>query len=203
MALLLDRLGYRLARWRLERRPGVRIGADARVDGRIVSFNGRCRLEVGERSIVEARVDLEREGAELLIGRNSYVGASMFKCGARIEIGDDVEIAWDCTIVDHDWEPLAFAERSVDLRGWYRVPKDWTHLPVAPVRIGDRALVHLGAIILKGVQVGEGAVVGAGSVVTRDVPAWTVVAGSPARVIRELPASARRAAAGAPGAHRP
>jgi maltose O-acetyltransferase len=41
-------------------------------------------------------------------------------------------------------------------------------------------------IILKGVTIGEGAIVGAGSVVTKDVPAWSVAAGNPARVIRKL-----------------
>ena len=44
----------------------------------------------------------------------------------------------------------------------------------------------MNVIILKGVTVGEGAIVGAGSVITKDVPAWTVVAGNPARVIKTL-----------------
>ena len=44
----------------------------------------------------------------------------------------------------------------------------------------------MNVIILKGVTIGEGAVVGAGSVVTKDVPAWTVVAGNPAKVVKEL-----------------
>ena len=46
-------------------------------------------------------------------------------------------------------------------------------------------------IILKGVLVGEGAVIGAGSVVTKDVSSWTIVAGNPARVIREIPEDER------------
>ena len=44
----------------------------------------------------------------------------------------------------------------------------------------------MNCIILKGVTIGEGAIVGAGSVVTKDVPAWTVVAGNPARVVKKL-----------------
>jgi acetyltransferase-like isoleucine patch superfamily enzyme len=55
----------------------------------------------------------------------------------------------------------------------------------AAVSIGNRVWIGVGAKILKGVTVGDGAIVAAGSVVTRDVPAATLVAGNPARVIRE------------------
>jgi galactoside O-acetyltransferase len=110
----------------------------------------------------------------------------MLKCAERIEIGDDVEIAWDCTIVDHDWESLVWERRRTDVRAWYTAQKDWTHVKVASVTIRDRALVGFGAVILKGVTIGEGAVVGAASVVTRDVPPYAVVAGAPARVVRRL-----------------
>ncbi|MCC6483663.1 MAG: hypothetical protein IT209_02355 [Armatimonadetes bacterium] len=64
--------------------------------------------------------------------------------------------------------------------------KDWSHVKMAPVRICDKAWIGARAIILKGVTIGEGAVIGAGSVVTKDVPAWCVAAGNPARVIRQV-----------------
>lgn len=54
----------------------------------------------------------------------------------------------------------------------------------APVIIKDNAWIGMSAIILKGVTVGEGAIVAAGSVVTKDVPPHTIVAGVPARVIK-------------------
>ena len=56
-----------------------------------------------------------------------------------------------------------------------------------PIKIGDDVWVGGGAIILPGVIVGNGSTIGAGSVVTKDVAAYTVVAGNPARVIRHLP----------------
>lgn len=62
---------------------------------------------------------------------------------------------------------------------------------IAPVKISDKVWIGFNSIILKGVTIGEGAVVGAGSVVTKDVPAWTVVAGNPARIIREIPENER------------
>ena len=55
----------------------------------------------------------------------------------------------------------------------------------APIEVGSKVWIAARAIILPGVTVGEGAVVGAGSVVARDVPPWTVVAGNPAREIKK------------------
>ncbi len=187
MANLIDRASSGVARWRLSRRPGVSIANDARIESRRVMLKPRCELSVGARSIVEAAVDFERDGAVVVVGENTYVGASTLRCAARIEIGSDVEIAWNCSIVDHDWESLVFEHRRIDMRSWYTAQKDWTHVPVAPVRIRDRALIGFDAIILKGVEIGEGAVVGVGSVVTRSVAPYTVVAGAPARVVRRLP----------------
>ena len=55
-----------------------------------------------------------------------------------------------------------------------------------PVTIKKGACVSMGAMIMPGVTIGEGAVVGAYSLVTKDVPAWTIVAGNPAKVIKEI-----------------
>ena len=71
--------------------------------------------------------------------------------------------------------------------------KDWSDVPVSPVIIADKVWIGMGAMILPGRIIGEGAVVGAGSVVTRNVEPWTVVAGNPARVIRQILPGARRA----------
>ncbi|MBD2129908.1 acyltransferase [Microcoleus sp. FACHB-1] len=104
----------------------------------------------------------------------------------RINIGDDVLIAGGVTIVDHNAHSLSFSQRSEDVVNWKIGKKDWTNVKIAPVTISNKVWIGFNSIILKGVRIGEGAVVGAGSVVTKDVPAWTVVAGNPARVIREI-----------------
>ena len=62
---------------------------------------------------------------------------------------------------------------------------------MASIVIGRRAWFGTRSIILKGVSVGERAIAGAGSVVTHEVPAWHVVAGNPARVIRKIEESER------------
>ena len=65
--------------------------------------------------------------------------------------------------------------------------KDWTHVSCATVIIGNKSWIGFNSIILKGITIGEGAIIGAGSVVTKDVPPWTIVAGNPMRTIREIP----------------
>lgn len=65
--------------------------------------------------------------------------------------------------------------------------KNWECVKTKNITIRDDAWIGMNCIILKGVTIGEGAIVGAGSVVTKDVPAWTLVAGNPARVIKQIP----------------
>ena len=61
----------------------------------------------------------------------------------------------------------------------------------SPVIVEDGALIGANAVVLEGVRVGEGAVVAAGAIVTEDVPPFTVVAGAPARIIKEIDAKTK------------
>jgi len=105
----------------------------------------------------------------------------------QVEIGNDVLIAFGCSIVDHNSHSLDWRVRKNDTGSWIQGLKDWSQVKIAPVRIGDLAWIGFNSIILKGVVIGEGAVIAAGSVVTKDVPPYTVVGGNPARIIREVP----------------
>jgi galactoside O-acetyltransferase len=143
-------------------------------------------ISVGAQSIVEASLVIDRSPARIEIGERTFIGRGLLAAAECISVGDDVLVSWDVTIVDHDSHALDFNLRRNDVVEWGRRDKDWSNVPISPVRIGSRAWIGFGAAILKGVTIGEGAVVAAKSVVTRDVPAWTLVAGNPARVIREL-----------------
>jgi acetyltransferase-like isoleucine patch superfamily enzyme len=138
---------------------------------------------------VEGSLVAERAGASIVIGRNTSIGNSLIASATQIEIGDDVFISWGCTIFDHDSHALGWKHRQQDIGG--HDEKDWTHVAIEPVQIGNKSWIGINAIILKGVQVGEGAVVAAGSVVTKRVPPWTIVAGNPAKAIREIPLEER------------
>jgi acetyltransferase-like isoleucine patch superfamily enzyme len=111
------------------------------------------------------------------IGRDVYVGFQVemdTNHPELIEIGDHVTISHQCMLVTH-----MATDVDTPLRRLY--PER-----AAPVRIGTGAWLCVRALVLPGVTVGPNAVVGAGAVVTRDVPAATMVAGAPARAVKTL-----------------
>jgi len=121
------------------------------------------------------------KGGVLRIGKGTYLnrGAEVI-AWERIEIGKDCMIGWDALIMDTDLHPVG----NRPLRN-------------KPVVLGDHVWVGCRSIVLKGVTIGEHAIVSAGAIVTRDVPAWTVVAGHPAQVVGEVdPDAAARAIRG-------
>jgi acetyltransferase-like isoleucine patch superfamily enzyme len=192
MKEVIKRLLPFVTRGKILRHVGVTIHSSAKVDFGRIRLQAACILEIGEGSIVEGDLILERDRAAISIGRNTFIGNSLIASAAKVEIGDDVLISWGCNIVDHGSHAIGWEYRKEDVKGWYYGKKDWTNVPVKPVRIGNKSWIGMNVIILKGVEIGEGAVVGAGSVVTRNVQPWTVVAGNPAKLIREIPLSENR-----------
>jgi len=191
MRKLISRILQYKAKKTLSRYPHVAIHSSAKVNFRAVRYTPGSTLEIGEGSIVEGSLVSERDGASITIGRNSFIGSSVIVSATRIDVGDDVLISWGCSIVDHDSHATAWSERKRDVRDWREGKKDWSHVDVRPVKICDKSWLGLNVIVLKGVEVGEGAVVAAGSVVVKSVAPWTIVAGNPARVIREIPVEDR------------
>lgn len=114
-------------------------------------------------------------GRNLRLGERVFINSGCrFQDQGGITIGDDCLIGHDVVLatLNHDMDP----SRRADLHP-------------APIVIGSRVWIGAKATVLPGVTIGEDAVVGAGSVVTKDVPAGTVVVGSPARVVSEVPRS--------------
>jgi acetyltransferase-like isoleucine patch superfamily enzyme len=156
------------------------------------------RIRIGRDCVLESVILFEKtDSGQVSIGDRVHIGGnSKIISIDKIEIEDDVTIAWDCTLYDHNSHPLDWEDRSMDtLRevqdhkttGDFIRNKDWSHVRHAPIRICRRAWLGFGVTVLKGVTIGEGAVVGAQSVVTRDIPPYCVAAGNPAKVVRRLP----------------
>ncbi len=142
---------------------------------RIFILRYLCRWEVGLDTSVERGVIVTTKGG-VTVGRQCLIhrGAIMDGRG-KLTIGDLVNIGPDvaCLSADHDPDSGHFAGR------------------LRPVVIESRSWLATRAMVLPGAIVHEGVVVGAGSVVTGDIAAWTVVAGSPARTIRQRSPSAQ------------
>lgn len=173
----------------------VQIGSGTRLGS--ASLGARepegCTLSIGSNSNIEGSLVMEQSSARITIGSRTHIGGGTLLAAAQsIDIGDDVLIAFEALVMDHNSHSLTFRERQRDVQDWIAGQKDWSKVAIAPVRISDKAWIGVRAIILKGVTIGEGAVVGAGSLVTSDVPAWTIVGGNPARVIRPLTDEERR-----------
>jgi galactoside O-acetyltransferase len=146
-----------------------------------------CSLTIGSNCNVEGLLVFEKSSAQISIGSRAHIGGGTVLAAAiGIEIGDDVLIAFDALIMDHDSHSLLFRERRKDVRDWMDGKKDWANVEMGRVHISDKAWVGARSIILKGTTIGEGAIVAAGSVVTRDVSPWTIVGGNPAKLIRAL-----------------
>lgn len=157
--------------------------------------DGHIYLTIGNDSIVSGSFIFESDKGHISIGDHTYIGASTFISRNSISVGENVLIAWGCTIYDHDSHSLFYEDRRKDLDDCLNdinenknigKSKNWSVVKSAPIVIKDDAWIGMNVIILKGVTIGRGAIVGAGSVVTKDVPDWSVVAGNPARVVKQL-----------------
>lgn len=162
------------------------LGTRAIVYGWRIKGHKNTELDIGDDSITTFNLYFEKPHATLVVGKRTFIGKVMMSIAEKVEIGDDVMISWGVTITDHNSHSLKFPDRALDIQDWARGWKDWKKVKAAEVKICDKSWIGFNSIILKGVTVGEGAIVGAGSVVTKDVPPWTIVAGNPAKIIREL-----------------
>lgn len=169
----------------------VSIGAGSRVDFWKIRAKTENEFHVGPHSILASRIVYERPGAALRIGARSFVGLGLMSIAERITIGDDVMISWGSTLIDHNSHSLLARQRVADVERWLQGHKDWTGVEIAPLSIGNHAWLGFSVALLPGVSIGEGAIIGAGSVVTRSIPAWTIAAGNPARILREMTADER------------
>ncbi|MCP9819744.1 hypothetical protein KBZ18_09585 [Synechococcus sp. Cruz-9H2] len=106
-------------------------------------------------------------------------------CHEHIQIGNRVKISYHVTIADADFHPVDPQQRKRDAIASRPggSPKGRPPFISSPVQIDDDVEIGIGAIILKGVRIGAGACIRAGSVVTRDVPRSSVVAGNPASIV--------------------
>ncbi|MEA2681752.1 MAG: hypothetical protein QOK05_80 [Chloroflexota bacterium] len=154
------------------------IGDDFICNGRL-KLAGPGHIQIGDGCNAWARAESNvlltfDEGAVIQVGDNVRLNGAGLQAASGITVGDDC-ILGSCTIVDTDHHLV-----GVDRRRSSSKPAS------APIRIGRNVWVAGMAAVLKGVTIGDDSVVAFGAVVASDVPAGVVVAGNPARVVKNL-----------------
>lgn len=149
------------------RRGAITVGKDFKA----VSLARHNSIGVIQRVVIKA---LGPEGV-VSIGENVGVSGATISARKAVIIGNNVLIGSGALISDNDAHPLHPDHRD-----------DPAHTLCSPVNIQDDVFIGARSIILKGVTVGRGSVVGAGSVVSRNVPEMSVVAGNPAQVVKKF-----------------
>jgi acetyltransferase-like isoleucine patch superfamily enzyme len=163
------------------------VGRGTKVSGRIERRSAGGTVRIGCQSVIAGTLVTETGSSRLAIGDNVFIGGgSLIDCVGEITVESDVLISYQVIIMDSDNHSLRASERIEDLRRWREGRYDWSRVSSKPVHIHKKAWIGARSIISKGVEVGEGGVVAAGSVVTKSVEPYTIVAGNPARVVREL-----------------
>ncbi|MFO1022638.1 MAG: DapH/DapD/GlmU-related protein [Planctomycetales bacterium] len=158
---------------------GFTAGCQARRAGQQITIGDHCSIwgtlicnEGGNISI----------GSHTTIRYHTIVGSAV-----DISIGNYCIISNHVHIYDHNSHPTDPADRMRMLEtGFYGDAWDWKHSAKKPIVIEDNVWIGFGAVVLKGVRIGEGSIVAACAVVTRDIPSYSVAAGNPARVVKTL-----------------
>jgi len=153
--------------------PDVKLGKNTRIH----AFVNLYGCEIGDETSIGTFVEIQK-GAK--IGARCKIQSHTFICeGVTIE--DEVFVGHNVNFLNDRYPAATTATGALARDG------DWT---LEPTRVRRRAAIGTGAIIMPGVTIGEGAMVGAGAIVTGDVEDGAVVAGLPARVIRQAPRDA-------------
>lgn len=125
--------------------------------------------------------------ARIQIGDGVGISGATIYARKSITIGDHCCIGGNVKILDNDFHPLEVEKRNALLqKAAPEQGEEANWIGARPIEIGKDCFIGCNAILLKGTKLGEGCVVGAGAVVSGEFPAGSVIAGNPARVIREL-----------------
>jgi len=149
--------------------PDVKLGQGVK----IYDFVNLYGCEIGDNTQIGTFVEIQKG---VKVGQNCKIQSHTFICeGVLIE--DHVFISHNVTFINDRFP------RATTTAGGLQTEADWVCIPTVVKR---GASIGSSATLLCGITVGENAIVGAGSVVTKDVPAHTIVAGNPARIVRKI-----------------
>jgi acetyltransferase-like isoleucine patch superfamily enzyme len=190
--------------WLVFAGPAIRIGKNLHILNTDV-FRAElpdARIEVGDDFISYYWVKIAAWSRGVItIGDCCSIGSrSRINCRERVTIGNHVLISWDVEIADYDPHPIdpVLRAREMEYSHYMTLPRfsrrpapDFDRAAYAfitkPIGIEDDVWIGARVLILKGVRIGRGSIVAAGSVVAKDVPEYVIVAGNPAKVVKQIP----------------
>lgn len=174
---------YKLFRKHAQAGPGLELShrSGCRADGAgNITLGSHCRVYGTLESQGSGKI---RIGSNCCIYNDTIIGSVN-----SITIGECVVISNRVHIYDNNNHPTDPAVRREMCMGDFDGPAwRWVHAENAPIVIGDNVWIGEYAAVLKGVTIGEGAIVASHAVVTKDVPPYTIVAGNPAKIVKEIP----------------
>ncbi len=150
----------------------------------------KSKIKIGDNTHIRSELLIFKSGGEIIVGDYCYLGHNThIRSGESIKIGHHVFVAHGCNIIDSDSHEINHLERAEAYKSMLinGVPDHTPNVLTAPIIIEDHAWISYNVSILKGVTIGKGAIIGAGSVVTKNVEPFTMVAGNPAKFIKNIP----------------
>lgn len=149
--------------------------------------NDKSKIAVGAKTIVSSELLVFRHGGKIVIGDHCFLGESTRIWSAKsIWIGNRVLIAHNVNIHDQNSHPLDSRERHEDFKLIFEKGlQDNVDYKEKEIIIEDDVWIGFNSTILKGVRIGKGAIIGANSLITSDVPPFSVVIGNPPRIIKQ------------------
>ncbi len=152
----------------------------------IVSINNK-NIKIGKYSQIHGIIQCFNQKSIVEIGEYCFLGpSSRLWAMESIMIGNRCLISHNVHILDTNNHSISAAKRHAEAVSVFvneYVSDLCEDITIAPVFIEDDVWVGFGATILKGVKIGRGSIIGANSVVTKDVPAYSIVAGNPSKII--------------------
>ena len=147
---------------------GARICSHSRLD--VMPFN---KFELGDNSTIEDFCTINNGVGDVMIGNRTRIGMSNVIIGP-VSVGNDVMFAQNIVLsgLNHGYEDISISPHNQPLTK-------------RKITIGDDVWIGANSVIVAGITVGKHAVIAAGSIVTKDIPAYTVVGGNPAKIIKQ------------------
>ena len=145
------------------------------------------RMAKGASAYLGTMFDVGPKG-NVTLGEYALVHGARIVCDNRVEIGDYALISWEVLVMDTYRLPFDSETRRRALEDAARQePRRLPSIaPARPVKIGHNVWIGFGSCILPGVTIGDGCIIGARSVVSENIPPYTVAVGNPARFVRTL-----------------